>query len=457
MHRIYFPLFLAAALWTSCVEQPTPEPTTASAPELAELSTPAQTASELFATGRDLQNRAHFGRAEEVYRQAIALEPDNAQYHYYLGTVLHSTSRFADARSHFEQALTLKEDYAAPRIALAKLLYDTEGNATAAQELLAEALTLAPQANEARYILAIIHQREGELDEATSLFSQIVNTDSSNAQARAQLGLVHLQSGHLDLAQEELQKAARALPYYSPIYLGLGQTYLRQGKAALGQRLLERARQLEEEATQLTPHQDALRQSPDQPQAHYNLASLNSRFGRLRIAADHYSRAIALDSTYALAYQGLGNLYQRLGTTPEARSTYASRARALYLRALELDPTLAESHNNLGLLLHGAGDVESAVKHYVQATELDQQTGFYQANLSRGYFDLKELEKSRQAAQRALQIDSSLSGAHETLGDIYASQNNLKKALEQWQHIPSENTSPQLREKIEDARRRLSH
>ena len=89
MHRIYCPLFFAAVLWTGCGEQPTPEPTTTSAPELAEQSTPAQTASELFSTGRDLQNRAHFGRAEEVYLQTLALEPYNAQYHYYLGAVLH--------------------------------------------------------------------------------------------------------------------------------------------------------------------------------------------------------------------------------------------------------------------------------------------------------------------------------------------------------------------------------
>lgn len=456
MFRISHLLLFAAALSLGCSEESTIEPK-ASAPRLTQEETSAQTSAELFASGRNLQKRGHFSRAEEAYRQAIAIEPDNAQYHYYLATVLQSTSRFADARRHLEKALTLKSDYAAPRITLAKLLYDSEGDAGKAKQLLSEALKLEPQANEARYTLAVIHQREGELGEAATLFKEMVYADSSNAQARAQLGLVHLQTGRLDQAQQELQVAARALPYYGPIYLGLGQTYMRQGKTELGQRLLERARQLEEEATQLTPHQDALRQSPDQPQAHYNLASLNSRFGRLRTAAEHFSRAIELDSTYALAYQGLGNLYQRLGSTPEARSTYAGRAKALYLRALDLDPTLAESHNNLGLLLHGAGDLEGAVAHYAQATELDRETGFYQANLSRGYFDLKKLEKSRQAARRALQIDPSLSGAHETLGDIYASEQQLQKALEQWELIPAENISKQLREKIENARRQRSN
>jgi tetratricopeptide (TPR) repeat protein len=448
-------LCIAIALLAGCSEEPDPAPP----PVISQLDTPppAQTSAALFAEGRALQARAHFKRAEEVYRQAITLEPNSAQYHYYLGTVLHATSRYADARSYFEKALALKKDYAAPHIALGKLLYDIEGDATNARRLLETALELAPQAHEARFTLAIIHQREGELDEATRLFTQLVEADSSNSQARAQLGLVHLQAGRIEEAQNELRKAARALPYYSPIYLGLGQSYLRQGQTEIGQRLLERARQLEEETSQLKPHQDALRQSPDTPQAHYNLASLYSRFGRLRNSAEHYSRAIALDSTYALAYQGLGNLYQRLGTTPEARTSYAGRAHALYLRALDFNPTLAESHNNLGLLLHGSGDVESAVKHYAKAAEIDQQTGFYQANLSRAHFDLKEMDKARQAAKRALAINPSLSAARETLGDIYAAAGHFQKALEQWQSIPGENASPPLKKKIEDARKHITH
>lgn len=455
MYHTYSILLLCSGLLASCSKDPALEPTATISPT-AEAPSTVQTGASFFSEGRTLQARAHFSRAEEMYRQAITAEPNNAQYYYYLGTVLNSTSRFTEARSSFEKALSLKNNYTAPNIALGKLHYDIDGDADAARQRLAAALALDPQSAEALYTLAAIHQREGDFDEAAQLFSQLVESDSTNAQARTQLGLVYLQADRIEEAQTELRKAAQTLPYYSPIYLGLGQIYLRQNKVESGQRLLGRARQLEEEATELKPHQDALRQSPDQPQAHYNLASLYSRFGRLRVAAEHFSRAIALDSTYALAYQGLGSLYQRLGTTPDARVAYAGRAHALYLRALSFNPELAESHNNLGLLLHENGDINGAIQHYLKASEIDRHAGFYQANLSRAYFDSKDMQNARQTAQRALAIDSSLSGARETLGDICAAEGDLKQALEQWQLIATNDISPQLQKKIDDARKHIA-
>lgn len=448
------------ALWIACSEQqPVPQPTPSQ--PMADLSqpdpTPSATSPEaLFNQGRSLQARADFSGAERRYRQAIASAPDNAQYPYYLGTVLHATSRYGEARAAFEKSIQLKNDYAAPRIALGKLLYDVDGNADKARLLLEEALSLAPHATEAQYTLGIIQLREGLSEEAVNLFSQLVKSDSSNAQARTQLGLAYLQQNDLVRAQEELQRAASTAPYYSPAYHGLGQTFIRQGKVDVGQRLLQRAQQLEEEATQLTPHQNALRQNPNQPPAHYNLASMYARFGRLREAAQHFSQAITLDSTYALAYQGLGNLYQRLGSTPESRATYAGRARALYQRALQLNPQLAETHNNLGLLLHSTGDVATAVEHYEKAAELEPQAGFYQANLSRGHFELKQYDSARQAAERAIQADPSLNGAHETLGDIYAAQGDWTNALSAWENIGSQNTTEALDQKIAQARSYLS-
>lgn len=442
-------------LGVGCAQEstlPSQEAGMAAEPTLAQEMSAQPTDGQLFEEGRRLQARADFKGAESRYRQAIAVAPSNPQYTFYLGTVLHATSRYGEARSLFEEAIRLKPDYAAPRIALGKLLYDVDGNSAAASKLLREALELAPQAAEARYTLALIQLREGQSEEAIRLFSELVEADSSNAQARTQLGLAYLQQGDIETAQSELKRATSSQPYYSAAFHGLGQTFIRQGNTLAGQRLLQRAQQLEEQATQLTPHQNALRQNPNQPEAHYNLASMYARFDRLRPAAQHFSKAIALDSTYALAYQGLGNLFLRLGTTAEARANYASRARALYLRALELNSQLAETHNNLGLLLHRSGDIQTAVQHYEQATAIDPQAGFYQANLSRAYLDLKQYPEALQAADKALQITPTMTGARETLGDIYAAQKDWTNALEAWERIDPQDRPSGLTEKIAQAR-----
>ena len=191
-----------------------------------------------------------------------------------------------------------------------------------------------------------------------------------------------------------MRRSIRLSPPGPASFLGLGQTLLRSGKTEEGQRLLERARVLGEQNAQLRPHQDAVRQNPDPPRAHSNLAGLYNRFGRLKLAAEHYRQSIVIDSTYRLGYQGLGNMYQRRGDD--------AMAARYYFEALRWDSTLAESHNNLGLLLHKKGELEKAIKQYERAVREAPETGFYHSNLGNGYLETDRLDQAQQAAERAL-------------------------------------------------------
>src|SRR5918996_4258794 len=79
-------------------------------------------------------------------------------------------------------------------------------------------------------------------------------------------------------------------------------------------------------------------------------------------AIDAYRRVVALDPTYAAAWNNLGLLLHRLGRYEDARQSYA--------RALEHDPRCAEAAYNLGSLDEDCGDVEQAVGHYRRALEV---------------------------------------------------------------------------------------
>ena len=133
MRLALFFLFVFAAC-----DSETPDTTQAPA-------SPADPAAQTFTSGRALQARGLFSQAEQAYRQALQQAPDNPQYHYYLGVVLHAQSRFAEAQTQFEKALELKPNYAGPRIALGKMFYDVHGKVEEARQLLTEALELAPQ------------------------------------------------------------------------------------------------------------------------------------------------------------------------------------------------------------------------------------------------------------------------------------------------------------------------
>jgi tetratricopeptide (TPR) repeat protein len=437
------PLFFALAACTGEPPEPKLEPTTPAS------AAPPSPAAAVFSSGRALQARGLFAQAEHAYLYALEQTPDNPQYHYYLGVVLHAQSRFAEAQTQFEKSLALKPDYAGPRIAMGKMLYDVHGRAQEARKLLTEALALAPDAVEAHYTLGVINQREGELGAAREIFAAIAAADSNHLQARTQLGLIYLQEGDYQQAQDQLRRVAHRNPHDPAVFHGLGQAALRAGKGEEGQRYLERARLLGEQNAQLGPHQDAVRQHPEAPQAHSNLASFYNRFGRLKLAVEHYRESIVLDSTYGPGYQGLGNLYQRRGDD--------ARAARYYLEALRWDSTLAESHNNLGLLFHKKRELAKAAQQYRRAVRLAPDIAHYHSNLGNIYLEMERLTEAEAAAGRAIRLDSTFYSAQILLGDIHARQGSYSAAIARWRAVPAKGAvKQQLDEKIAAAQKRLS-
>src|SRR5438874_7986110 len=69
-----------------------------------------------------------------------------------------------------------------------------------------------------------------------------------------------------------------------------------------------------------------------------------------------YRRVVAIDPTYAAAWNNLGLLLHRMGQYEDARKAYAS--------ALAQDPECAEAAYNLGSLDEDMGAVEEAIEHY---------------------------------------------------------------------------------------------
>jgi tetratricopeptide (TPR) repeat protein len=79
-------------------------------------------------------------------------------------------------------------------------------------------------------------------------------------------------------------------------------------------------------------------------------------------AVSAYRRVVAIDPTYAAAWNNLGLLLHRMGKYDEAREAYGS--------ALEQDAHCCEAVYNLGSLAEDRGDLEEAVRCYRQALDL---------------------------------------------------------------------------------------
>ena len=79
-------------------------------------------------------------------------------------------------------------------------------------------------------------------------------------------------------------------------------------------------------------------------------------------AIEAYRRVVAIDPSFAAAWNNLGLLLHRMGQYDDARAAYAS--------ALEHDPECREAAYNLGSLQEDCGDVEDAIRYYRRALTL---------------------------------------------------------------------------------------
>lgn len=208
------------------------------------LSMDAMRAVTALNVGTEMQADGHPAAAAEQYRQALAVDPDDALAHSNLGTALAALGRPAEAIGHYERALELVPDDADTHSNL--------GNALMALNLTEEAI--------ASYIRAIAY-------------------DPLSAETHAALGMALYAGGQPDRAVEELQVA-----------LEIGQpTAVTHNALGVALASLDRL----DEA--MAEFRAALALDPRSIQAHANLGTALHLGGDLEQAITHYRAALAID------------------------------------------------------------------------------------------------------------------------------------------------------------------
>lgn len=166
--------------------------------------------------------------------------------------------------------------------------------------------------------------------------------------------------------------------------------------------------------------------NPRDPDAHFRLAEALYRLRRYEAAEAYYQRAVALDSSHAEAYTGLGKLYGDQGDR--------TKALAALQRALTLGDE-AIAHYYLGNLYASQGSYQQAISHYQQAIE--RRSDYEQAyiNLAGVYARQTEYSTAIQVLTRGV---AALPGSAELkfrLGWNYFVQGRYATALEQFQQV----------------------
>jgi Flp pilus assembly protein TadD len=152
----------------------------------------------------------------------------------------------------------------------------------------------------------------------------------------------------------------------------------------------------------------------------------NQRAGNLPAAMSLYQKAIALDPTYAVAYNDLGVIYEAAG--------YPDRAKESYFKAIKIDPAYLGSYTNIALLYEEQRDLERAAFYWAKRAELGALDDPWTQKAASRFKDIRAVLSTRPAADAreeevlGLIKDVSIYKSVFTKADKAEAQRHLNKA-----------------------------
>jgi serine/threonine-protein kinase len=155
----------------------------------------------------------------------------------------------------------------------------------------------------------------------------------------------------------------------------------------------------------------------------------------IRKAIDHFSAAVAIDRSYAMAYAGLANAYSHAPSfdvmPPDTAFPRASEAAK---RALQLDSTLADAHAALGYIrMLWERDWPGAERELRRAIELNAGYATAWQWLRLYLLAVGRNDEAVAAAQRSARLDPLSISIQAALGDTYTYVGRPREALAPFQ------------------------
>jgi tetratricopeptide (TPR) repeat protein len=158
-----------------------------------------------------------------------------------------------------------------------------------------------------------------------------------------------------------------------------------------------------------------------------NLGATLQGADRLDDAIPHYQRAIAIDPSYAPAYNNLGVALRALERRTEAITAY--------LQAIERRPDYLEAHYNLATALVEDGRLIEAIPHFTRAREGLTPTIAGHNNFGMALAAAGRLDEAAVELRAAVSMDPRSIGSLRNLGEVLAKQRRYPEALDYFRRI----------------------
>jgi tetratricopeptide (TPR) repeat protein len=319
-----------------------------------------------LAAAHNHQSAGRLVEAEQLCRQILAIDRDDAQALHLFGLIVHQQGRTEQAIDLIRSAIARNGRDPAFHHNLGNMLRSREP--AAAMRCYRRALSLAPDSADTLYNLGNIYQEQGRLDDAVGCFERALRLRPDAIELHNNLGAVLQDLGRLDDAVGCYRRALALRPDSVETLDNLGGALRMQGRL--------------DEAQECFAHALALR--PNRVESLIGLGLVARDRGRLDDAAACYTRVLVARPGYPPALINLGVALVELARPAEAA--------AYHRRALAAAPGEPEIHTNLGIALEHQGRYDEALACYANALALnpDNANAHFQrahALLINGRFD----------------------------------------------------------------------
>ncbi len=314
-----------------------------------------------------------FTYAEPLYRQALTLQPTNADALHLLGILCGQTGRSAEGVQLLDQACALQPTVPILWITLGNLLRESK-----------------------------------QMDRAIAALQRALQLAPNSAQAHNNLGNVYVDQKRYPAAIEAYRAALRHDPRMDLAYSNLGVVFRAIGQTTEAIAALRKAIEL----------------APNSGIAHDNLGIALREDGEIDAAIVAHEQAIQLHPT-AVAYSNISIALRVKGRLED--SIAACQA------ALKLNPQDADAWSNFGVALAEQGKVDEAIAAYRKAIELRPNFAGAWTNLGVSLGDAGQFHESLQACHKAANIDPSDPTVHFNLGVILLTVGDFKRGWEEYE------------------------
>ena len=193
-------------------------------------------------------------------------------------------------------------------------------------------------------------------------------------------GVALFQHGYLAQAAESFEQVLRSRPNDPEAYYNLGTLNLRRNNFAQARTYLEKTLELR----------------PNYPEAWNNLGMMSAQSGDAPAAINSFQKALELRPAYEIALMNLGNVYRRQGQFAKADEALS--------KALTIQPDDPEVNYNLGMLHAQQNDLPKASEYLQRAVALRPTYPEALNNLGIVYVRLQNFDRAEQMFKTGMQV-----------------------------------------------------